>query len=263
MFGGIGAQSQIMKHISTGKAAKLLSVSADTILKWIKKGNLPARKTAGGHYRISYRHVERLLNVDANSAVRRRDNEQRPLVPCWEYNAAAGKIKENCRSCLVFQAQSEKCYEVGKVLKMSGRGDTCCPTGCEACDYYIESNGRPFNVLIFTDNESFKCELVAEQKSSKLRLQFTSCEYDCSLAVASFLPDFIVVDCKMGAEICEEICLHLANDPRLPQAKIILAVGSDYEPPGNIAGGLATIRQPFNLAELSIQVENFEMLKKI
>ena len=38
--------------LTTGKAARFCSVKPDTVLKWIKKGRLPAARTAGGHYRI-------------------------------------------------------------------------------------------------------------------------------------------------------------------------------------------------------------------
>ena len=51
--------------LSTGKVAKLRSVTPDTVLKWIKGGQLPAIRTAGGHYRIARRdldgHLERRL----------------------------------------------------------------------------------------------------------------------------------------------------------------------------------------------------------
>ena len=44
--------------LSTGKVAKLLSVTPDTVLKWIKNGQLPATRTAGGHYRIAQRDLD-------------------------------------------------------------------------------------------------------------------------------------------------------------------------------------------------------------
>ena len=46
-------------YLSTGKAAKALSVTPDTVLKWIKSGKLDARRTAGGHYRIHPGEIER------------------------------------------------------------------------------------------------------------------------------------------------------------------------------------------------------------
>ena len=41
--------------LTTGQAAKLCSVTPDTILKWLKRGRLNGVRTAGGHYRIERR----------------------------------------------------------------------------------------------------------------------------------------------------------------------------------------------------------------
>ena len=43
--------------LSTGEVARLCSVNPDTVLKWIKKGQLAATRTAGGHYRIEEHHL--------------------------------------------------------------------------------------------------------------------------------------------------------------------------------------------------------------
>ena len=45
---------------TTGQAARLCSVTPDTVLKWIKAGRIEAQRTAGGHYRISPQELERL-----------------------------------------------------------------------------------------------------------------------------------------------------------------------------------------------------------
>ncbi|MHC4663312.1 MAG: helix-turn-helix domain-containing protein, partial [Planctomycetota bacterium] len=50
------------KYLTTGQAAIRCSVSPDTVLKWIRSGLLPARKTAGGHHRINERDLDRVLN---------------------------------------------------------------------------------------------------------------------------------------------------------------------------------------------------------
>ena len=49
------------KHYTTSQAAKLLSVSADTVLKWVKAGKINSYRTPGGHYRIPADAVETLL----------------------------------------------------------------------------------------------------------------------------------------------------------------------------------------------------------
>jgi len=51
------------RHLTTGEAAGLCSVKPDTVLKWIKKGQLQAAKTAGGHHRIEYRDLQSFLHA--------------------------------------------------------------------------------------------------------------------------------------------------------------------------------------------------------
>ena len=48
------------EYFSTGQAAKLCAVTPDTVLKWIKRGRLRARRTPGGHYRISREDLDEL-----------------------------------------------------------------------------------------------------------------------------------------------------------------------------------------------------------
>ena len=49
------------RMLTTGQAARLCSVTPDTVLKWIRSGSLSARRTAGGHHRIDERDLERFL----------------------------------------------------------------------------------------------------------------------------------------------------------------------------------------------------------
>ena len=73
--------------LSTGQAARLYSVTPDAVLKWIRSGRLPARRTAGGHHRIA--------SQDLQSFVSERPVSRPALVPsaphrpfryCWEHN---------------------------------------------------------------------------------------------------------------------------------------------------------------------------------
>ena len=45
------------------EAAKLLNVSTDTLKRWIKKGQIRAIQTIGGHHRIPRSEIERLTSV--------------------------------------------------------------------------------------------------------------------------------------------------------------------------------------------------------
>jgi excisionase family DNA binding protein len=45
-------------YLTTFEAAKLISVTPDSILKWIKSGKLAAFRTPGGHYRINIDNIK-------------------------------------------------------------------------------------------------------------------------------------------------------------------------------------------------------------
>jgi excisionase family DNA binding protein len=123
-----------MSYVSLERAAKLLLVSQSTVLKWIHQNRLQARKTADKRYLVSRDSVTEFLNTSL-PLIEEIVDGSRPIVPCWEYNSEDG-ITDACLSCLVFQSGEGKCYRMGKFLKESGQGATCCPTDCEDCSYY-------------------------------------------------------------------------------------------------------------------------------
>ena len=47
--------------LTTGQAARVLSVCPNTIKRWIASGDLPAYTTPGGHYRIPVAAFESFL----------------------------------------------------------------------------------------------------------------------------------------------------------------------------------------------------------
>ncbi len=126
-----------MRNLSTGQAAERLSVTPDTILKWIKRGWIPATRTAGGHYRISQQDVESRLHLQRKETCPiADDNEPCAFVHCWEFFSEDGGIRDGCQKCLVFEAQAEKCYEISKLPKRYGFEGLFCSSSCEACSYY-------------------------------------------------------------------------------------------------------------------------------
>ena len=255
-----------MNYISTGKAARLLSVTPDTVLKWIKKGKIAARRTAGGHYRIAQKSIDELLSNEIDAP---RDNGgdgsngSDSLPACWDYHSMDGRIKEQCLSCLVFKVRGSRCYEIGDQLKADGVGEACCTSECEDCSYYKERNQSPAKTLVFTDDTAFSDSLTSGAKSSRLQIRFTNCEYDCSLLIDTFRPEFIVVDCAGNAEEFEEICDHLMSDPRLADANILLALPAGEGLKSGRTRGAATVNHPFTLGELEIFVENYDMLRRV
>jgi excisionase family DNA binding protein len=73
----------------TEKPAQLpraLLVKPDTVLKWIKKGVLPATRTVGGHYRVEEQDRLQALSRDDGGESRTEETAlcSRPMR-CWEY----------------------------------------------------------------------------------------------------------------------------------------------------------------------------------
>jgi len=236
-----------MNFVSTGKASKLFSVTPDTVLKWIKQNKLPANKTAGGHYRISLEVISSFLQFQEKKTLH-LDRVSEKLMHCWEFFAENRKVKLGCTSCLVFRAQALKCFEMHHIPQNMGFKGGISASSCKSCAYYNYHEARPFKVLVITDNPACKEHLTRQPESPRMQLHFVSCEYDSSLVVDWFRPDFVVVDCTMQQAKCQELCHHLSTDPRIPNTTIILAT-----PPRRQAlsfPGAIRIRHPISLNEL-------------
>src|SRR5512140_1872369 len=94
--------------LSTGEAAALCSVNPDTVLKWIKKGRLPATRTPGGHYRIEEHDLAALVPPHARTALVGSEplaNNQR-VLRCWEFLNRPGVVRDECRKCVVYQIRA-------------------------------------------------------------------------------------------------------------------------------------------------------------
>jgi excisionase family DNA binding protein len=206
--------------LSTGEAARLCSVTPDTVLKWVKSGRLPARRTIGGHYRIDPADLAR-VNVPPSPPTAAGSSSPR-FSYCWDYNAEGGRVRERCAECAVYRTRALRCYEVAKIF-----GDEhtkfCCKESCETCDYYRRVHLQRTNVLVVTDNDVLTAVLRREGSAAPFNVETTDCEYSCSAIVDRFRPDFTVVDCSLGQQRTQDICAHLLQDPRIPLVRIILA----------------------------------------
>jgi tRNA 2-thiouridine synthesizing protein E len=249
--------------VSTGSAAKLLSVSADTVLRWIKQGKLPARKTFGGHYRISRASIESMLKRETGPPPGVEGKDSGTFLYCWEYNSLEGKLREECRSCLVYQVRGSRCYEISEQLRQMRRGASYCSTACEECAYFKDQKRRQINILVITDNEELKNSLMERAMLSRYNVRFTSCEYECSAIVDNFRPEYVVMDCTMDWQKRQELCFHLATDPRIPEIKIILAVSADRKSSESSSGSLLVAGQPFTFKDMENYVENYYSLQEI
>jgi excisionase family DNA binding protein len=205
------------EQLTTGQVARLLSVTPDTVLKWIKRGRVPATQTAGGHYRVARQHVELLSRQTAGPAVEPAPSR---LVYCWEYYSDDGVVGERCQECLVYRARALRCYELSALSRESGFSGAYCKTSCNECPYYLEQLQR--RVLVVSDSVRLRDRLAAESENSPLLVRFASCEYECAAFLEEFHPHFVVIDCTLPRKTCNDLCSHLSSDPRVPGVQIIL-----------------------------------------
>ncbi|MEW6746180.1 MAG: helix-turn-helix domain-containing protein [Planctomycetota bacterium] len=227
--------------LTTGQAARLCSVTPDTVLKWVKTGRLSAARTVGGHYRIDARDLAPL----------RADTSARRFRFCWEYNSKGGAVLEGCRDCLVYRARALRCYELVKLSPTAGHSKLFCKTTCEECEYYRLVKGQAANVLVVSNNPELAASLRRQAFSATFNLKVTDCEYALSALVESFRPDFAVIDCSLGSHRARDIASHLLHDPRVRLARIILAARPGEFPRECDKQVFARIERPFELEHIA------------
>ena len=175
---------------STFQAAKVLGVSPDTVLKWIKAGKIPASRTLGGHYRIRRDTIGELLSERESPYP-----TVEPTAPpktfkyCWEFNSKGDKLENDCRNCLVYKTRAKLCYEMSSVPKELGHLKLFCDSECEDCGYYKYMREQSHPVLVVTDDRKFLGDL---RDSDTVSLKITNCEYECSAIVEKMRPEIAV-----------------------------------------------------------------------
>jgi excisionase family DNA binding protein len=228
------------KLLSTGQAARLCSVTPDTILKWIRSGRLPARQTAGGHNRIDRKDLERFIGpAEPPSSDPPHPDPGQSFRYCWQHNST-GEVMEGCAECVVYRLRAQRCYEVLKLSPDIGHNKLFCEQDCRHCDYFRRVHVQATNVLVITGDETLADTLKRDATSAPYNLEVTDCEYNCSALVDRFRADYAVVDCALGPDRSTDICSHLMQDPRIPYVRIILAVSQETEAGGH--GRLAAVR---------------------
>jgi excisionase family DNA binding protein len=126
--------SQVKNYITTGEAAAIFDVDPDTILRWIKAGDIPAIRTPGGHYRI-HRNVFLTKMIEDESG--KENLGLRPVIPfCWEFNSDSGTIQDACKTCIVYQSRTGRCYELCKLAASIGHAKFFCADSCQDCRYF-------------------------------------------------------------------------------------------------------------------------------
>lgn len=245
--------------LSTGDAARLCSVNPDTVLKWIKRGRLPATRTAGGHYRIEERDLAALvpaLNIAKTFLTEASGFSGRPLR-CWEYLSPAGGVKAECKKCVVYQVRAAWCFQVTKLGCEIGQTKILCRFPCQECAYYRRVTGQAANVLVITTDAQF-AEVLGRGNHENIALRFARSAYEASAAIWQVRPAFAVVDREM---LAHETGLldSLGSDPRAPGLRIILAVKHRGAHAGSSRdrGIVAVIEKPFGQKRIAEVLSRF------
>jgi len=240
------------EFLTTSQAAKLLSVSADTVLKWVKAGKIKSNRTLGGHFRIPLTEVE-IFNGSVSDVSTNGNNNQlaMPYQYCWEYLAAGGPIKSECKDCITFRSRASRCYELKDIPGGLGCLNLMCDTECASCEYFKVVNGQKLNILILSDNKKIVQDLDDLGDSSAYRIRFSNDEYSTAVAIQEYRPDYIIVDCTLGKKRTGTICNNLFNDIRIPVVRIILSSKSKNIKDYCDKEVFGWIRKPFSIEQLS------------
>ena len=126
--------SKVKNYITTGEAAAIFDVDPDTVLRWIKSGDIPAIRTPGGHYRIN-RNVF-LKKMITDTVINENKETPSNLPYCWEYNSQEGIVRNQCMDCIVYKSGTSRCYELCNLPFPIGHSKLFCSESCENCQYF-------------------------------------------------------------------------------------------------------------------------------
>ncbi|MEE9443303.1 MAG: helix-turn-helix domain-containing protein [candidate division Zixibacteria bacterium] len=245
------------EYFTTGETAAMCAVTANTVLKWVVAGKIPAARTPGGHHRIPrsaimelIKNKEPIKSMGSKKPVVSRNNKK-AFQYCWEFNSQGGKLPEGCKNCIVYRSRTGRCYEIAGLGTVAGHAGVFCQNSCDKCEYYEAVRNNYSNVLVVTDKPGIREALEVDKKQANFKLEFSDCEYRCSMMVDKFEPDYIVVDCSMGQKRSREFAQHLSVDPRIPYARIILGGGESEIPSECNHLVFAFLKRPFSIKAIS------------
>jgi len=211
-------------HLTTTEAAKLLSVSPDTVLKWVKAGKVKSHRTLGGHFRIPLSELSQIA-TEMPVSVDWKGLSAGPVTHqyCWEYLAAGGEIKKECRECITFRSRARRCYELKDLPGGLGCLNLMCDTDCHQCGYYKKVYGQGINVIAMAHSGNLISDIQESGATAGMDIRIVGSEYEMATLIHGFRPDYIVVDCSFGKRRTSDICGSLYADIRLPVPRIILS----------------------------------------
>ena len=125
---------KVKNYITTGEAAAIFDFDPDTVLRWIKSGDIPAIRTPGGHYRINRNVFLTKMIKDSVTDEKRKSPSNLPY--CWEYYSDAGELKDECKDCIVYKSRTSRCYELCNLPVATGHAKLFCSESCKDCQYF-------------------------------------------------------------------------------------------------------------------------------
>jgi excisionase family DNA binding protein len=244
------------EFLTTSQAARLLSVSPDTVLKWVKAGKIKSRRTLGGHFRIPISELQITSRASDTRVIRRTHPESSEYMYCWEYLAAGDEVKAGCKECITYRSRSKRCYELRDLPDGLGCISLQCEASCADCDYYKLVSGQARNVLVITSSRILVSDAVALDREKALNVRFAASEYEASQLIQSFRPDYIVVDCSLGKRRTAVLCTDLFNDDRIPVARIILSSREKILDEYCELEVFGWIKKPFTIRQLKVCIQS-------
>ncbi|MBC8425721.1 excisionase family DNA-binding protein [bacterium] len=244
-------------YYTTSEVAKLLSVSADTVLKWVKAGKIASHRTPGGHNRIPGEAVSALLPADgqAHAATTEAPSPDPGYTYCWSYYGGTDGVRTECRNCVAYKSQARRCYEMRDIPEEFGHLRLFCQSRCEDCEFFQLTHKQNQSVLVVSRNRSWMSDLARQALTSDLSLETASSTYECGAVIGKFRPDFIVVDCSFGTGRTKDICRHLNDDDRIPFTRIILTSRKANWAEDCAQDVFGWIEKPFTMDQLGALIE--------
>lgn len=238
------------QFLTTTQAAKILSVSPDTVLKWVKAGKLSAHRTLGGHYRIPHD----ALHMQPNKGVRVATVDLQAVQPahqyCWEFYSVDGGMAGDCLECITYRSRSRRCYEFADLPEGIGFLRLNCKTTCEECDFFQIVSEQSPNVMICSENDNIIKDSDKIDTCENMNMRVVGSEYECATLIETFRPDFVVVDCAIGNKRSRKFCSSLYNDSRIPVTRIILSSRTKQLKDYCDNEVFAWIKKPFTIQQL-------------
>ncbi len=246
--------------LTTGEVAKLCGVTPDAVLKWIKKGKLPATRTAGGHHRVSREACAAFGLATATwnepgAALAARPDAERFAPRCWEFFGLPGAPPKTCRSCLVYQARVQHCYKLAELGDQAGRRCEFCRMDCMDCPFYRACHGLATTVLVITRDEALTRRLKMRIDGRKVSLHFARSGYDASTLIGTLHPAVVVMDSELPDVTEGGLAESISRDDRIPGVKVFVARRlGDEEAVGKLA--VPTIAAPFTAERIERLAES-------